>query len=272
VASAFALADVATLLELEPKAARGLVALAGVAGERFKFQDLVLLRAARDLAAAKVPRAHIRQSLRRLRETLPQGRTLASLRIVADGKRVVARDGGLAWEPLSGQSILDFQVRDLALRAAPFVRRAHAEASRSESHLGADDWFALALDLETASPDEARDAYRRTLEVSPLHAAAHVNLGRLLHEQGELAAAEQQYRAALHTETRGALAATAAFNLGVALEDQQRLDEAIVQYRDALALDPAIADAHWNLSGVLERQGKKALAFRHLKAYRELVG
>src|SRR2546422_7641365 len=59
---------------------------------RFTFQDLVLLKAAKGLMAARIPAAKIRGSLRRLKQQLPRGRALSELRITAEGHRVVARD------------------------------------------------------------------------------------------------------------------------------------------------------------------------------------
>src|SRR6266567_5373844 len=99
---------------------------------RFSFQDLVLLRAAKGLMAARIPAAKIRGSLRRLKQQLPRGRALSELRITAEGHRVVARDGALAWNPDSGQLVLDFDVASLAERAAPLARR--QAATRSEEH------------------------------------------------------------------------------------------------------------------------------------------
>src|SRR5438874_13515318 len=89
---------------LSPSPARA----AGGRGElRFSFQDLVLLRAAKGLMAARIPAAKIRGSLRRLKQQLPRGRALSELRITAEGHRVVARDGALAWNPDSGQLVLE---------------------------------------------------------------------------------------------------------------------------------------------------------------------
>ena len=82
--------------------------------------------------------------------------------------------------------------------------------------------------LEATAPNEARDAYRRALELNPAHADAHVNLGRLLQEAGAPPAAVEQYRAALEADGGHA---TAAFNLGAALEDLGRKREAIAAYQ-----------------------------------------
>ena len=71
-------------------------------------------------------------------------------------------------------------------------------------------WYDLGLELEAVAPTEARDAYRRALELDAHHADAHVNLGRLLHEQGLVEEAERHYRQALRESPDHA---TAAFNL-----------------------------------------------------------
>src|SRR5438094_3010474 len=164
---------------------------------RFAFQDLVLLRAAKGLLAARVPAAKIRGSLRRLKQQLPRGRALSELRITAEGHRVVARDGAVAWNPDSGQLVLDFDVARLAQRAAPLARRQAAAARRVEEDLDAEQWFDLGLELEVTAPDEARDAYRRALELDPHHADARVNLARLLQEADLAAEAETHLRAVL---------------------------------------------------------------------------
>jgi tetratricopeptide (TPR) repeat protein len=240
----------------------------GPRGEhRFSLQDVVLLRTAKDLAE-HIPPRKVRRALLKLKEQLPSGRPLTGVRITAEGDDVVVRDGAARWEPESGQGVLDFDVAELVTRVAPLARRAVEAARSAEQDLEAEDWFKVGFDLEPFDPGQARDAYRRALELDPGHADARVNLGRLLHEAGHPEAAESHYRMALAARPRDS---TAAFNLGVALEDLGRLLEAIQAYERALAVDPGIADAHFNVARLYERTGRKAAAFRHLKAYRKLV-
>jgi tetratricopeptide (TPR) repeat protein len=234
---------------------------------RFSFQDLVLLRTAKALAE-RVPARRVRRALRRLKAQLPSGRPLSAVRISLEGDNVVVHDGAAAWEPATGQGVIDFDVAELSTRVAPLVRRA-AEAARSaDKALTAKEWFDVAFELEPHDLDNARDAYRRVLELDPHHADAHVNLGRLLHEAGHLEAAATHYRQALALRPRDS---TAAFNLGVALEDQQRHADAIRAYETAIGADGTNADAHFNLARLLERAGRKAAAIRHLNAYRRLT-
>src|SRR5437867_4079233 len=196
--------DVAKLLGLTVAQVRGfardgfLTPGRGPRGELlFSFQDLVILRTAKGLVAARIPTRRIRRALRRLRTELPRGRSLAELRITAEDDRIVVSDGESTWSPESDQMQLDFAISDLATRAAPMARRAARAARLVEQDLSAEDWYDLGLELEVAAPVEARDAYRRALELDAHHADAHVNLGRLLHEQGRDQEAERPYRLAL---------------------------------------------------------------------------
>jgi len=244
----------------------------GPRGElRFSFQDLVLLRTAKGLLEAKVPSRRVRQALARLQKQLPEGRPISGVHISAEDGRIVVRDGRAAWQPESGQALFDFSVSDLAHDIAPLVRRAAAgrKAEPEAADLDAEDWFVWGCELEEAAPAEAADAYRRALELDPVHAGAHVNLGRLLHEAGELQAAAQHYARALATHPEDA---TAAFNHGVVLEDLGRQADAIAAYQRALAVDPRYADAHYNLARLYERIGRRDAALRHLRSYKQLSG
>jgi tetratricopeptide (TPR) repeat protein len=233
----------------------------------FSFQDLVLLRTAKALLDARVPQRRILRALRRLKEQLPLGRSLTEVRIVAEGDDVVVTDNGRSWEPESGQLRFSFDVADLAARVAPLARRAVEETSSGRESI--DEWLELASELEVQAPAQARRAYREVLALDPGHVDALVNLGRLLQEGGEVEEAVALYGRAM--EKSGGDHPTAAFNLGIALEDLGRDGEAAAAYGRALASDPSFADAHYNLSRVLERQGDKVSALRHLKSYRALT-
>jgi tetratricopeptide (TPR) repeat protein len=242
----------------------------GEKGElRFGFHDLIILRTAGELSAAHIPQRKVRRVLERLREQLPEGKSMTGVRIAADGERVVVRDGEAVWNPESGQSLFDFSVAELTEKASPFVLRNAQDARDRAEEVSADDWYDLGCELEiSSSTAEAIDAYEKAVSLDPDHADAHVNLGRLLHEQGAPAAAERHYRAAIEAYPEHE---TAHFNLGVALEDLGRIDDAITAYRTALVYDPDNADAHYNLAGIFERRGEKQAALRHLKAYRALI-
>jgi len=266
--------DVANLLGLSEAQVRSHARVGYLAPDRgprnsyrFSFQDLVLLRTAEALRDARIAPRRIRRALRALSRELPAGRSLSGMRISSEGDRIVVRDGSEAWNPESGQLLLDFRVADLAGQMAPVARRLAHAARRSDEPLTADQWYDLGADLETAAPDDARDAYARAVALDPRNASARVNLGRLLQDAGRPAEAAEQYRAALAVRPRHP---TAAFNLGTALEDLGRRPEAIEAYRKALDADDDFADAHFNLARLYEQTGRRAAALRHLKAYKLL--
>ena len=235
---------------------------------RFTFQDLVLLRTANELTQSLSPR-RVKRALATLKRQLPSGRALTGLRITSDGERIVARDGAAAWVPESGQTLLDFQVAELASEVAPLVRRA-ADATRAfDPQRAAEDWYEVGCDLEGDDADEARQAYSRAVELDPRHVDAHVNLGRLLHEAGDVGQAESHYRAALALEPEDA---TAAYNLGVLLEDLGRRNDAARAYGQAIQADPGYADAHYNLAHLSDEMGRTQEAVKHLQIYRRLSG
>lgn len=233
----------------------------------YSFQDIVLLRTARELLEADVPARRVRSALQALREQLPVGRPLSAVHISALGDRVFVRDASTVWEPDSGQLLIDFAVAEVAERAEPIARRAAAEPETGDT-MTADEWYDAALDLEAVSAEGAERAYRRALDVDPEHPDAHLNLGRLLHERGRLDEAEEHYRAAVAADPESA---RARYNLGVALEDLGRMDDAMAAYREALCLDDGLATAHFNLSRLCEARGDEAEALGHLLAYKRIL-
>ena len=232
----------------------------------FSFQDIVLLRTARELLAEHVPARRVRSALESLRTQLPVGRPLSAVHISAVGDRVLVRDEETIWDPDSGQVQMDFAVAEVADRAEPLARRALDQARGQE--MAADDWYNTALDLETVATDRAVEAYGRALDLEPDHADALVNLGRLLHEDGDLEAAEKRYRAAAAAEPGSG---RALYNLGVVLEDRGNAVGAIEAYHDAIGVDPDLAASHFNVSRLLEAAGRKAEAIKHLSEYKRMI-
>lgn len=230
----------------------------------FSFQDLVLLRSARELLEQEISTRRVREALHALRDQLPSGRPLSAVRVSALGNRVLVRDGDVCWEPDSGQLQIDFAEIGVERSEGSSLS---VEAARNDDP-GADEWFDTGLDLEAGDPEGAVSAYRRALEIDPGHADAHLNVGRLLHEDGCIGEAEEHYREAATLDPANA---RARFNLGVALEDRGSEEEAMARYREAVEIDPGLAAAHFNLSRLLEASGDAAAAIGHLAEYKRLM-
>ena len=235
---------------------------------RFSFQDLVLLRTAKSLGE-RLPNRKVYKAIRQLRDQLPSGRAVTGVRLTAEGDSVVVRDGDVAWEPGSGQALLDFDVSELAAKVEPLARETAAAAEHAASDLDVDEWYQVGCEMEPFDTDEARRAYAAALEADPSHADARLNLGRLLHEAGDFTSAETHYRRVLDFDAENP---TAWYNLGVVLEDLKKPIEALDAYDKVLECDPTYADAHYNLSHLWEVLGDKQSALRHLQIYRRMEG
>jgi tetratricopeptide (TPR) repeat protein len=236
---------------------------------RFSFQDLIVLRAARALIAAKVSRKRIHRSLKDLRRHLPDQAPLSGLSICAVGDRVVVRDGTQHWQVDDGQYVLglDVSIENGVLHVVE--HNSSTVASNPGSAAGSQtDWFDRALELEETDGVAALEAYTRAVESDADNVAAWINWGRLLHERQRNREAEAVYRRALaHLGPHALLM----FNLGVLLEDSGRTSAALEAYQGALGEDPNLADCHYNLARLYESLGKLQHAIRHLGQYRRLT-
>jgi tetratricopeptide (TPR) repeat protein len=227
----------------------------------YSFQDLLMLRTASALRAAKISATRINRTLQTLRATLPIGAALNQRSLTALGDRIAIREGKMLWESDSGQYVLSLDLGE-EKGGLHVIPRRGPSTDTAES---ADEHYARAFALEETDPQGARAAYEACLKAEPQHLEARINLGRLLHIEGRLEEAEQVYRSADKSEP------LLVFNLAVLLEDLDREPEAIVAYREALALDPELADAHFNLARLYERARDPKASLRHLLAYRRMM-
>jgi tetratricopeptide (TPR) repeat protein len=271
---AYSTREVAELLGLSTARVRSLMRSGIVNPERsaagrasFTFQDLVLLRTAKGLIDANVPARRVTKALQALANQLPTDRPLSAVRVQIDGDRVIVRDSTNTWEPESGQTVLDFSIRELGEKVAPLARDSVQRALRAAST--ADDLFQAALDSEEiGATADAESAYSNTIAADPAHVAAHINLGRLKHVGKALDEAERLYRRALELEPTHP---TARFNLGVVLEDRGATAEAIQEYLEAARIDPRVADVHFNLARLYQQTGDQQAALRHFSRFRALT-
>jgi len=266
----YGMREVEKLLRLTRSTIRALIDSGFVTPERgprnawrFSFQDLVVLRTAQALAAARVPPKRITRSLKELRRHLPQSMPLSGLSIGAVADRVVVKQGGTRWQAESGQYLLAFE-GDPANGVLTVIER-HA----ADETVDAETWFERGVALENDDPQAAIDAYQRAIAADPELVDAHLNLGWLLHDARRHVQAERTYRDALETVGPDPLLL---YNLGVLLEDVGRKSEAAEAYESALYVDPTLADCHFNLALLCEELGRPRDAIRHMSQYRRLGG
>ncbi len=227
------------------------------ASESYSFVELLQLRKLRELSARRVRPGKIRESLEAMQRAVAgmENPLLETGTFVA-GRRLAFRHQGTAVEPVAGQFVMDFAPRTVVAAKIKPMRTAETAA----------EWFARAIALEEdpASQREAIEAYEKTLELDPNHAAGHINLGTLYYNRQDYAQAEGHYRQAVEADPRYALAY---FDLGNVLDETGRLQEAIQAYKQAIQLAPTYGDAHYNLALAYEKLKHPRKALAHWRAY-----
>jgi len=225
----FGVREVEKLLRLPRSTIRALVQAGFVTPSRgprnalrFSFQDLIVLRTAQALAAARVPAKRITRSLKELRRNLPAAMPLSGLSINAVGERVVVKEGAKSWQAESGQYLLVFEGDP----AAGVLKVIQADKPAVQTEV--EDGYEL---HEAGRLQEAEAAYRMTLETHGPDALLLYNLGVLLQDMDRKPEAVESYEAALELDPA---MADGHYNLALLCEELGRAREAIrhmAQYR-----------------------------------------
>ncbi len=274
VTDVFSAKEVAKLLGLPEARLRtldraGIVSPSGVAGRAgrraYTFQDLIALRATM-LLARDVKLRDVARAIGALRQNLPKvTRPLQELRIVSDGRRVVVRAQEGAYEPITGQMVLDFDVGTLRRDVVRVLRPENPSARTRTAY----DLYvqASALDEDPATYAAAEDLYRKAIELDPRLAIAYTNLGNILFRKGDAAGAETYYARALALDDRQP---EAHYNLGYVMLERGDAKGAAAAFEAAIERDSRFADAHFNLAMAYEHLGERAKARFHWRRYLDL--
>jgi DNA-binding transcriptional MerR regulator len=273
VSDVFTRREVAKLLGVTETRLRSLdrakiVSPSGQRGKQraYTFQDLIALRATRELLEHRVRLRDVARAIGALRHALPRvTRPLQELRIVGDGRSVVVKSEGGTFEPITGQMVLDFQVQ--ALRD-DVVRVLRPETSQARARTAYDLYVqASALDEDPATYGQAEELYERAIRLDPTLAIAYTNLGNIRFRRGDEKGAVDLYRRAIDVDTRQP---EAHYNLGYVMLERGDARGATAYFEQALLGDPRFADAHFNLAMAWEQLGERGRARPHWRKYLEL--
>lgn len=273
VTDLFTLSEIARLLKVSTGRLRtldrsGVVSPTGrKRGRRaYTFADLIQLRAAQSLLNSDVRLRDVNRAMLALKKALPRvARPLAELRIVSDGRNIVVRTADGNFEPLSGQMVLDFEVKTLRDDVVRVLRPA---AGRERSRTAYELYLkASELDEDPATMNDAEGLYRRALELDPWLTIAYTNLGNIAFRRQNTEAAEALYRKALELDSRQP---EAQYNLGYMMLERGQAEEAIPLFHGAIEVDPGFADAYFNLAMAYEQAGQPAKARPYWTSYIEL--
>jgi DNA-binding transcriptional MerR regulator len=232
----------------------------------YTFQDLIALRATHGLLAQRVRLKDVVQAIGALRRALPRvTRPLQELRIVSDGRKLVVQAEDGAFEPVSGQMVLDFRVNNLRDDVVRVLRQEPGGVRARSAY----DYYmrASTLDEDPNTFEEAERLYEKAIELDPQLAIAYTNLGNIRFRRGDEAGAEQLYRKALEIDDRQP---EAHYNLGYVMLERGYASRAVQYFEAAIKADPRFSDAHFNLAMAYESLGDRARARVHWKKYLEL--
>jgi DNA-binding transcriptional MerR regulator len=229
----------------------------------YTFSDLIALRTAQSLLDHKVRLRDVTRAIAALKRTLPKvTRPLGELRIVSDGQRVVVRCHDGSFEPLTGQMLLDFEVRSLR---EDVVRVLRPSAGRERARTAYELYLrASQLDEDPVTMDEAENLYMRAIDLDPWLAIAYTNLGNIRFRRHDAEAAETLYKRALEIDGRQP---EAQYNLGYVMLERGEAEQAIPLFVGAIEADPKFADAYFNLAMAYEQVGETQKARPYWKNY-----
>jgi tetratricopeptide (TPR) repeat protein len=232
----------------------------------YTFSDLIAMRTAQELLERRIRLRDVTRAVAALKKSLPSvSRPLVELKIASDGKRVVVYSGEGAFEPLTGQMVLDLQVSELR---DDVVRLLRPSAGRERARTAYEIYLhASQLDEDPATMDEAEALYQQAVQLDPWLSIAYTNLGNIRFRRHDVPQAESLYRKALAIDSKQP---EAQYNLGYVMLERGDSEQAIPLFKGAIESDPKFSDAYFNLAMAFEQLGEPAKARPYWKSYIEL--
>jgi len=224
---------------------------------RFGFDDLLVMRLAKELLPTRQHLDPMRRCLERVRGMFGPTRPITSLRLANYDGQIVVRDGNVMVEALSGQILLNFE----ALPAPGKVEERFGPARVRER-------FEEARRLAEDDPLRALMLYSELLGREPRNFEAHIDLAELLEREGDLAGA---LRALLGAAAIVPTNADVHVRLGLLYRRREDTQAALGSFLRAADCDPLSLAAHRNLAELYESMGRKREALRHLGTVHRLT-
>ena len=217
----------------------------------YDFSDLIALRAAKSLFDQKVRLKDVTKAISALQAELPKIKSpLSELRIVSDGRRLIVQSEMGKYEPISGQMMLDLEVRELR---NDIVRVLRPNAGRERTKRAYELYLkASQLDEEPATMNEAIALYEEAIKLDPWLSIAYTNLGNIAFRRQLIEQAEEHYRRALEVDKNQP---EAQYNLGYLMLERGLPEISVEYFLGAIEADPQFSDAYFNLAMAYEQSG-----------------
>jgi len=217
---------------------------------RFNFDDLLVMRLAKDLLPQRHHLDPVRRCLERVRGMFGPARPVTSLRLANHDGQIVVRDGNVMVDAMTGQLLLNFE----APPAPGKIEERFGPARVRER-------FEEARKLAESDPLRALTLYSELLGREPRNFEAHIDLAGLLEREGDLAGA---LRALLGAAAIVPTNADVHIRLGLLYRRREDFQNAIASFHRAAECDPLSLAAHRNLAELYETMGRKRDALRHM--------
>jgi tetratricopeptide (TPR) repeat protein len=224
---------------------------------RFAFNDLLVMRLAKELLPSRRHLEPIQRCFERAREFIAPGRPVTALKLLNDEGRIVVSDGGVLFEAETGQLLLDFRHE----RPAGKVEDSFGPARVRER-------FEEARRIAEEDPLRALTIYSELIGREPGNFEAHLRLATLLEREGDLTGALRHLLGAA-----AIVPASGEVHLKLGLLYRRRGEDqhALRGFLRALECDPTLVEAHRNTAELFEAAGRKRDAQKHLNAIHRLI-
>jgi tetratricopeptide (TPR) repeat protein len=224
---------------------------------RFGFNDLLVMRIAKELLRSRRHLDAIQRCFARVRELFDSDRPVTALKLVDDLGRIVVRDGAMLIEADSGQMQFDFQPQ----RPAGKIEESFGPARVRER-------FEEARRLAEDDPLRALQVYSELVGREPAKFEAHLRLGELLEREGDLGSA---IRHLLGAAAIAPANAEVHLKLGLLYRKRNEQQTALKSFLRALDCDPTSVESHRNAAELFEAMGRRREAQKHLTAIHHLI-
>src|SRR5712691_1171593 len=209
---------------------------------RFAFNDLLVMRMAKELLPRRRHLEPIRRCFVRVRGFFDPKRPVTSLKLENGDGCIIVRDGEMMFEAESGQLLLCFDgpppAGQIEERFGPArVRERFAEAKR----------------LAESDPLRALMLYSDLLGHEPRNFEVHMRMAALLEREGDVAGATR------HLVGAAVLAPANAevhLRLGLVYRKREEFENSLQSFLRVVECDPLSVEAHRNLADLYERVGR----------------
>jgi len=224
---------------------------------RFAFNDLLVMRLAKDLLRERRHLEPLQRSLRRMIDLVDPGRPVTALKLVNDDGRIVVSDNGMLIEVETGQLLFDFR----ADRPVGKVEESFGPARVRER-------FEEARRIAEEDPLKALTIYSELVGREPGNFEAHMRLATLLERESDLQGA---LRHLLGAAAIVPASAEVHHRLGLLYRKREEYQHSLRSFLRALDCDPTSVEAHRNAAELYESMGRKRDAQKHLNAIHRLI-